>query len=52
MNLFSFLSFPEPREDHAVAMTRFARDCQLRMASLSQQLEVALGPDTAELSFR
>ena len=43
---------PEPREDHAVAMTRFARDCQLRMASLSQQLEVALGPDTADLSFR
>jgi class 3 adenylate cyclase len=43
---------PEPREDHAVAMTRFARDCQLRMSSLSQQLEVALGPDTADLSFR
>ena len=43
---------PEPREDHAVAMTRFARDCQLRMACLSQQLEVALGPDTADLSFR
>ena len=52
INLFSFLSFPEPRDDHAVAMTRFARDCQLRMASLSQQLEVALGPDTADLSFR
>jgi len=43
---------PEPREDHAVAMTRFARDCQLRMASLSRQLEIALGPDTADLSFR
>jgi len=43
---------PEPREDHAVAMTRFARDCQLKMASLSRQLEIALGPDTADLSFR
>lgn len=43
---------PDPREDHAVAMTRFARDCQLRMAELSQQLEIALGPDTADLSFR
>eukprot|EP00536_Pseudo-nitzschia_multiseries_P010553 jgi/Psemu1/243039/estExt_Genewise1.C_3250021 len=43
---------PEPREDHVVSMARFARDCQLRMASLSQQLEIALGPDTADLSFR
>jgi len=43
---------PEPMDDHAVAMTRFAKDCQLRMASLSRQLEVALGPDTADLSFR
>ena len=43
---------PDPREDHAIAMVRFARDCQLRMASLSQQLEVALGPDTADLAFR
>jgi len=43
---------PEAREDHAVAMARFARDCQLRMVSLGQQLEIALGPDTADLSFR
>ena len=43
---------PEPMDDHAVAMTRFARDCQLRMVSLSRQLEVSLGPDTADLSFR
>jgi len=43
---------PEPMDDHAVAMTRFAKGCQLRMASLSRQLEVALGPDTADLSFR
>jgi len=43
---------PEARKDHAVAMLRFARDCQVRMTALSQQLEVTLGPDTAELGFR
>jgi class 3 adenylate cyclase len=34
---------PDPRPDHAVAMVRFARDCQAKMASLSHQLEVTLG---------
>ncbi|KAG7352211.1 adenylate/guanylate cyclase [Nitzschia inconspicua] len=43
---------PEPRKDHAVAMVRFARDCLTRMASLSHNLEVSLGPDTADLGFR
>ncbi|KAG7366318.1 adenylate/guanylate cyclase [Nitzschia inconspicua] len=43
---------PEPRKDHAVAMVRFARDCLTRMASLSHDLEVSLGPDTADLGFR
>ena len=35
---------PDPRKDHAVAMIRFARDCLARMSSLSQQLEITLGP--------
>jgi class 3 adenylate cyclase len=35
---------PEAKNDHAVAMVRFARDCLTRMSSLSQQLEVTLGP--------
>lgn len=43
---------PEAKKDHAVAMLRFARDCQARMAALSHQLEVTLGPDTADLGFR
>lgn len=43
---------PDPRPDHAVAMVRFARDCQLKMGSLSHELEIALGPDTADLAFR
>jgi adenylate cyclase len=43
---------PDPRPDHAVAMVRFARDCHLKMGSMSSELEVALGPDTADLAFR
>lgn len=43
---------PQPRRDHAVAMVRFARDCHARMRSLSHQLEISLGPDTADLAFR
>ena len=34
---------PEPRKDHAVVMSRFARDCMDRMNELTGQLEVLLG---------
>ena len=43
---------PEAREDHAVAMTKFASDCRTRMAVLTRKLSVELGPDTEELSMR
>jgi class 3 adenylate cyclase len=43
---------PEPQKDHAVIMCRFARDCMLRMKSLTKKLEVTLGPDTVELNLR
>jgi class 3 adenylate cyclase len=43
---------PEPREDHAVAMARFAHDCRLKMNSVVKKLEVLLGPDTADLTMR
>jgi hypothetical protein len=33
-------------------MVRFARECHLKMGSLSRELEIALGPDTADLAFR
>jgi hypothetical protein len=46
------VGMPDPRPDHAVTMVRFAKECQLRMASMSQQLEISLGPDTADLAFR
>jgi class 3 adenylate cyclase len=43
---------PEPRKDHAIAMARFAMDCLARLDDLTKELEVVLGPDTAELSMR
>ena len=33
-------------------MARFANECLVKMHSLTQQLEVALGPDTNELVLR
>jgi hypothetical protein len=36
----------------AVAMSRFARDCLLKMNELCRQLEVTLGPDTGDLAMR
>ena len=43
---------PSPRKDHAVCMSRFARDCVKQMHRVSRRLEMVLGPDTAELSIR
>ncbi|KAL7576124.1 hypothetical protein ACA910_004788 [Epithemia clementina (nom. ined.)] len=43
---------PDPREDHAVVMVRFARSIMQRMYSLTRELEVTLGPDTGDLSLR
>ena len=43
---------PDPRKDHAVIMARFARESISLMNSMTKKLEVALGPDTAELRLR
>jgi class 3 adenylate cyclase len=43
---------PDPRKDHAVVMVRFARDCREKMIELTQKLEISLGPDTVEISYR
>lgn len=37
---------------HAIQMARFAHDMMRRMSKIVNSLEVALGPDTAELSLR
>ena len=43
---------PVARKDHATVMTRFARDCLTEMCKIANELEVLLGPDTAELGMR
>jgi class 3 adenylate cyclase len=43
---------PQAQKDHAVIMARFARDIHSKMQTLVEELEIALGPDTADLAFR
>ena len=43
---------PDPREDHAMVMARFARECLAQMNLLVKKLEVNLGPDTGDLGLR
>lgn len=43
---------PEPQEDHAIRMTRFATKIMNSMVDVTRQLEVRLGPDTGELRIR
>jgi Adenylate and Guanylate cyclase catalytic domain/3'5'-cyclic nucleotide phosphodiesterase len=43
---------PDPRDDHAVAMTRFAFECLRRFNRLTKQLETQLGPSTGDLQAR
>ena len=43
---------PEPNSKHAVAVARFASECRQSMNDLVKDLEVTLGPDTADLRIR
>jgi class 3 adenylate cyclase len=43
---------PQPCKDHAVVMSRFARDCHATIRDVTRKLEVSLGPDTTDLAFR
>ena len=43
---------PDPMKDHALAITRFARDCLSVFHPLTRKLDVVLGPDTSDLSLR
>jgi class 3 adenylate cyclase len=40
---------PEARKDHAVVMVKFANECMRRTREVTKQLDVLLGPDTADL---
>jgi class 3 adenylate cyclase len=43
---------PKPQANHAIIMARFAHECLLKFGEVTKELEVALGPDTGELSMR
>lgn len=43
---------PHARQDHAVAMAKFAIDCMNGLHRLAHELEIIYGPDTAELDLR
>ena len=43
---------PKPQDDHAVRMTLFAKDCREKMKQVIHDLEIMLGPGTADLRLR
>lgn len=43
---------PDPQPDHAIIMSKFAKESMQKMAELVRLLEVSLGPDTADLCMR
>jgi len=43
---------PEANPDHAVIMAKFAQRCLLRFNELTKELELSLGPGTADLGIR
>jgi len=43
---------PEPNKEHAVIIAEFARECMRKVDDVIRELEMSLGPDTAELAIR
>ena len=43
---------PEPNDQHAVIMCKFAHFCRSQMKQITNQLETSLGPGTKELALR
>jgi class 3 adenylate cyclase len=43
---------PEPQDNHAIIMAKFTFDCMEKLKVVIRELEVTLGPDTADLSMR
>lgn len=43
---------PDPQDDHAVIMARFALECRMKLRTVTRKLERTLGPETADLDFR
>lgn len=51
-NLVAVTGLPDPQEEHAMIMCRFARDCRIKFKEVTQRLELSLGPDTYDLAMR
>ena len=49
---FVFKSLPHHPDLSSFNQQRFARDCLYKMGAVTRQLEVTLGPDTADLGIR
>jgi len=43
---------PDPRNDHFIVMSKFARDCREQFNELCSSLESTLGPETGDLHLR
>lgn len=43
---------PDLRDDHAVVIGKFTRQCMVTMETFTKELEISFGPDTGELSMR
>lgn len=43
---------PEPQENHAVIMAKFARDCVEALTEIVHSMVESLGPETADLALR
>ena len=43
---------PEPTDKHACIMAKFAQRCLIRFSELTKELELSLGPGTADLGVR
>jgi class 3 adenylate cyclase len=43
---------PDPQQDHAIRMTKFARESLHKVTDLTHKLESTLGPDTGDLKMR
>lgn len=43
---------PVQRNDHAVILARFAMECQDAFRDIASKLQISLGPDTGESTFR
>lgn len=48
----SFYCVAEPRRDHAIVMSRFARECLAKSSEVFHYLELTLGPGTSALDLR